>query len=284
MKRGWKIFWITCGAVAGTGAACMLCGAAMGATLHAAKTYFPDWIGPGRAGAAVYEHGDGPSETETDGVYRDIRSLHLETEGLSVQILAGEDGKVTVRTEDVDPNLELEVKEEEGELRVETMAEHLPLRLNSRGHLGNVWIYLPPAAALEKADLTVGVGELYVEEIQAEELDLEVGTGSAEVDRFTAGDLDVEVGVGAATLEGVTRRDADLSCDLGSLAYTDAGRMEDFNYELDCGVGELRLDGDKYSGIDVEKYIDNRADKTMQISCDVGSADIRFAGQQTVYK
>ena len=41
-------------------------------------------------------------------------------------------------------------------------------------------------------------------------------------------------------------------------------------------MGELNLGENSYSGLSVEQNIDNKAQKTMNIACDVGSMDIYF--------
>ena len=105
---------------------------------------------------------------------------------------------------------------------------------------------------------------------------MEVGTGSAIVDWFTADELDLEVGLGTIDASGDTKQQADLECGVGVLAYTAAGKEADFNYRLECGVGELNLGENSYSGLSVEQNIDNKAQKTMNIACDVGSMDIYF--------
>ena len=82
--------------------------------------------------------------------------------------------------------------------------------------------------------------------------------------------------MGTVEVSGDTRQKADLECGVGSLVYTAAGKETDFNYRLECGVGELNIGESSYSGLGVERTIDNRAQRTMDISCDVGSTEIYF--------
>ena len=41
-------------------------------------------------------------------------------------------------------------------------------------------------------------------------------------------------------------------------------------------MGELNVGVNSYSGLSVEQTVDNRAQKTMNIVCDVGSTEIYF--------
>lgn len=262
--------------MAGIGCVCLVSGKVMGATLTVMDNYIPDWIEPGRGEVDVaYDYGDTPLEADTDQTYHDVRSLKLDTEGLHVQILRGTGKGVKVQTEDIYSALKFQVTEEDGELKVETKARRFPWRIN-QGNYGNVWIYIPEDLQLEAADLQMGIGELYVENIDAGELKMEVGAGTAALDWFTADELDVEVGVGTVEASGDTRQQADLECGVGSLVYTAAGKEADFNYSLECGVGELNVGVNSYSGLSVEQTVDNRAQKTMNIVCDVGSTEIYF--------
>lgn len=276
MRRGWKNFWIVCGVTAGIGAVCLITGKMMGATFTVMNNYIPGWIGLGRGGVSEsYDRGSAPLEADSDQVYSGVRSLKVDTEGISVQILKGSGDGITVETEDIYSALKFEVDEDDGELRVETTAKSFPWRIN-KGNYGNVRICIPENYTLDEADLQTGIGELYVEDIDAQELKLEVGTGTADVDWFTADMLDMEVGVGEINAAGDTRKQADLECGVGSLTYTAAGSREDFNYRLSCSMGELNLDGESYSGLDTERTVDNHADKDMNVTCDVGSTNIHF--------
>ena len=50
----------------------------------------------------------------------------------------------------------------------------------------------------------------------------------------------------------------------------------DYNYELECDMGSIRIGDSKYSGPATERSINNRAGQWMEIACSVGSVDISF--------
>lgn len=276
MKKGWRNFWIVCGIVAGTGVICLAAGKTLGATWSVVGSHFPEWIGFGKNHSAeVYDYGEEAQEADTEQVYENVRSLKVDTEGLYVQILKTDNPEITVKTEDIYSALGFVVTEQNGELELETTARRFPWKLNG-SRCGNVWIYLPEEYTLEEAELQTGMGELYVETICADQLKLEVGAGSATVDWFDTDVLDAEVGVGQLEISGNTKQKGELECGVGSLAYTASGDRRDFNYELECGVGELLIGEEEYSGLSVEKKINNGAQKELKISCDVGSTVLSF--------
>ena len=56
-------------------------------------------------------------------------------------------------------------------------------------------------------------------------------------------------------------------------------KQKDYNYDLDCGIGEIRCGDDSFSGFGREKSIDNGADKKMDIDCGIGSINVAFMEQ-----
>ena len=93
---------------------------------------------------------------------------------------------VRVETYNVNSRLKLQIKEEQGELKVETTAEHYPWKLLNQEVAGEVTIQVPYYLEFGEADLQVGYGELDVEEIKAKDLNLEVGAGAGNINSFTA--------------------------------------------------------------------------------------------------
>lgn len=270
MKKGWKRFWIFCGVTAALGCVFVITGKAMGATRVLTEQYMPEFF---------FKSG---SSTDTDNNlserFENIRKLDLDTEGLHVHIIPREENDILVETVNVDSRLKLQVKEEGKELKVETTADHYPWKLLNQTVAGDVTIYVPEYWEFEEADLQVGYGDLYVENIKAGELNLEVGAGAANIDAFTADTAELTVGAGSVTAAGNTTRKLDVECGVGELNYTSHGQKTDYNYTIECGIGELNLDEESYSGIAVNKTIHNNAAKDMKIECGVGSVNISFDG------
>ncbi len=56
------------------------------------------------------------------------------------------------------------------------------------------------------------------------------------------------------------------------------GSREDYNYKIQCGAGSVNIDGDQYSSLGVERKIDNRAARSMELECGVGTIEVQFTG------
>ena len=70
----------------------------------------------------------------------------------------------------------------------------------------------------------------------------------------------------------------EIECGVGEVEFTAYGHETDYNYDIDCAVGEVVCGGSDYSGIGGHRQIDNRADKDMDISTGVGSVIVEFDG------
>ena len=62
-----------------------------------------------------------------------------------------------------------------------------------------------------------------------------------------------------------------------------AGKItqEDYNYDLECGVGNLDVGSDSYSGLGREKSISNTgADRKVDLECGMGNVSVNFSGKE----
>lgn len=127
-------------------------------------------------------------------------------------------------------------------------------------------------------DLELGAGELVAAAFLAEEsFKAEVGAGNLEIAEFSAEKLKVDCGVGNAELKGTVAEKVDADCGVGNLTLILAGSESDYNYEIDCGIGEVQINNDFYSGLSEQKNIDNDADKDIQLDCGVGKLKVKNA-------
>lgn len=122
----------------------------------------------------------------------------------------------------------------------------------------------------------MGAGSLEVYEIYARDFSVEIGAGEVVINKFQADEAEFECGAGSITASGDVRSLADIHCGVGSIAYTASGREEEYNYDIECGVGEVICGDNSYSGLGKDRHIDNNADKDISIEGGVGSVIIDF--------
>lgn len=263
MKKGWKIFWITCAAVFGVGVVLCIAGFAVGVTNKDVRSAF----GRGLAGLGIFhsnavtEYEENtemevkPIDADAERSFSDIRNLEIDVSCLNVEIRTTLAEDIRVEEEHTDSECDYSVYEEEGTLIIR--AEH-------EGHhqhknCGTVILYVPEKQKFEEVDCSVGAGVLEIEKLSAGEAEFEVGAGSVVLHEFEAD------------------REIAITCGMGSVEMTMSGEKEDYNYELEVGMGTVAIGGSEFGGMALEKTIQNSASKNMDIECGMGSVEVYFS-------
>ena len=129
----------------------------------------------------------------------------------------------------------------------------------------------------------MGAGTVYLNrDIETEKLSVEMGAGEFESKNpVTAREADLEIGTGSMTFADLSAKKIDGECGLGELDLTLTGTQEDYNYDLECGVGNLDVGSDSYSGLGREKTISNKgADRKLDLECGMGNISVDFSGKE----
>ena len=167
---------------------------------------------------------------------------------------------------------------------------------NSEGNLsGSISLYIPAGYSFDNVTLDLGAGSLSVEELRTDNLEANVGAGKMDFTRLNADQATLDCGAGQLIVEELNSRVVEISvgmgsvrltgdvtesltgeCSMGELKLTLAGAQTDFNYDLSCGMGEMKVGENSYNGMANEKQINNRAVKDMQLECAMGSVKVEF--------
>ena len=146
-----------------------------------------------------------------------------------------------------------------------------------------VCISYPEDVKLQELEIEMGAGTVYLNrDIETEKLSVEMGAGEFESKNpVTAREADLEIGTGSMTFADLSARKTDGECGLGELDLTLTGTQEDYNYDLECGVGNLDVGSDSYSGLGREKTISNKgADRKLDLECGMGNISVDFSGKE----
>lgn len=214
--------------------------------------------------------------------FSDIRELEIDVTRLDVEILEWDGGEILVDTGDMEQDIldDLEISHKDGELKIELKNkkkwENLVYSVYEPE--GTLLIQIPAGQRFREASVKVGEGRLTADHFQAEELKIEVGAGQVYLDSFTADELDLECGAGEADLYGDALKKVKIECGVGTVRYSTAGSREDYDYEVECGIGSVTVGDDTYSGLGSERKINNGGSRKMEIECGIGVVDVSFDG------
>ncbi len=318
MKKGWKVFWIVCICLAVLGVALCISGWVLGATVSGIREafgihekvehYFWDdyeereYSGGSVSGGTLHrtEDFEGSISGETEHAvehsavndstgsstsvngYTGIRELDIDLTCLEVSIVKTEGNEITVDTSDITDKMlkDLVIQKDGEELKFELNGRKSwdSWSKNQYKSQGMLLIQIPESMQFDEASLKIGAGILSADEIHARELDIEVGAGKVSLGSFMADEMSLECGAGEATVRGEATHEAQIECGVGSVNYAALGYQQDYNYELSCGIGELRIGSDSFSGLGKERKIDNGGSKEMEIECGIGSVCVTFEG------
>ena len=226
-----------------------------------------------------------------DTVEKDIKSYTISSEihSLELQIGAAE-----LRIEEGDcfsvtSNLKnLTVKESQGVLKIKERGTVY------KSYLGAVMtVYIPKDALLENVDITTGAGRVTVTQLSAERLHWVLGAGQAEVQNLTVTrsadihggtgeitisdgalrDLELEMGIGQLNLCAALTGESELSLGIGESNITVIGDKNDYQLDIEKGLGEMTLDGMSIGNI--KEY--GNGIHSIEISGGIGAVYISFA-------
>ena len=293
MRKGWKVFWIVCATLIGAGILFCAVGAVMGGTLMGiSHEYEEEWRSRYVTDDVDYT-GDTTREYKEDenltaegassvnlGEYAHVWKLDVKLTYINVIVKEYDGETVKVQVNGIEESLLQDINQhidEEGTLEIELTKEKKWEKLFNNHTPGTMTILIP-SGTLDEANLSVGAGVLTVEELHTDEFDMEIGAGKAIVNQLTARTMDLQCGAGEVEITADVSGESEIECGVGDVVYHAAGRQEDYNYNLDCGIGEMRIGSMEFAGIIKEQHVDNpKAERTMDVQCGIGSIEIDFA-------
>ena len=215
-------------------------------------------------------------ENEEDGTVYQLKyqPTKLDIELKYDELILEEGDSFCVRVYD-DSGKNVTVKESSDTLKVRSTKKLSKTR--------KVHISYPEDVKLQELEIEMGAGTVYLNrDIETEKLSVEMGAGEFESKNpVTAREADLEIGTGSMTFADLSARKTDGECGLGELDLTLTGTQEDYNYDLECGVGNLDVGSDSYSGLGREKTISNKgADRKLDLECGMGNISVDFSGKE----
>lgn len=132
----------------------------------------------------------------------------------------------------------------------------------------------------ENIILELGAGRIEIKEYQCEKADIRVGAGEMIVHNGIAGNMDLQVGMGDFQFRGDVTNELDAECGMGNMDITLASRETDYNYKIDCGMGNVSIGNTSYGGAVSSKEIDNNAEADFDLECGMGNISIYFMNER----
>lgn len=158
-----------------------------------------------------------------------------------------------------------------------------------------ITLVFPAGTSFDEVDIEVGAGRMEIVSLSAREIDAAVGAGELIIDSTDAGDLSIEIGAGRLEAYGISAKDASLTvsmgeciyegivsgdldaeCDMGNMEFRLEGDEKDFNYEIECAAGNIKIGEASYTALASERKINNGCHRNIEIECSMGNVEIEF--------
>lgn len=186
---------------------------------------------------------------------KDTKALMINLGAANLEIRTGEQLKAETNNSDI-------TIKQDGDVIQIKQKSHNWFKMSDKS---KVVVYIPEGMEFDKVGIDSGAGTVAIESLNTEVLDLDLGAGEVDIDYLEvkkAADIDggtgetsiysgvlcnlkLDMGIGAANVSTKLSGDCDLDMGVGELELTVLGDKADYTIEVNKGVGEYTIDGEK---------------------------------------
>lgn len=206
--------------------------------------------------------------------FQGIRKIKGTLYAGRIHFQTAETDEITVESAGIHDKLGFQAYEKDGGLYLRT--DRFVLLRKNMGS-GIITVTLPEGQALEEIDLLLKAGELTADRLSAEKLTVETGAGRVSIQDFSAAEARLVCTAGSLSGKGDATEQIEVACSVGEVNLTLKGSKQDYDYELECGIGEVNCGHDRYSGIGRVVHLDHQAAKRIKVSCGIGQIKLDYA-------
>ena len=179
---------------------------------------------------------------------------------------------------------EMDIEVDRGSVRVISSAQAEDISVRIKDETGRPRCYLDDdKLKIERGEFKSSRKEAKIEVIVPEnyyfdKVEVEAGAAACEINGIVTRKLELQSGVSSMAFTGRVDEKLEVETGVGVTSVKLTGSREDYNYKIQCGAGSVNIDGDQYSSLGVERKIDNRAARSMELECGVGTIEVQFTG------
>lgn len=224
---------------------------------------------------------------------QDVENIYITSDTGTLYILTGDELKVTYE------NADGKISEFECSLSGESLIIKNKVKksnfLNTDMNAGNsiINIYLPTDFHAEEVTLKCGAGIISVDALSADELYISSGAGKASLNNIFADECKIDGGVGKVEFTDSCLNDLKASCGVGNITYhgsltgtskisggigsidlTLTGDFEDYEINLSTGLGNISINGKKYTS---STKLNAGAENVLKLDSGIGKVNLRFS-------
>lgn len=225
--------------------------------------------------------------------YEDVESITIEGYIYNISIVEGD--TLSVDLENVSDKYTSTIKN--GTLKLEYNGHGLGwlswLNGTSKSNkAGKVVLTIPSDFVADKFTIDAGVGSIEFDTINTDFLKINAGTGSISGKNLIAQKADIDCGIGSIDITNISLNHTSIDSGtgnvnltgrltgknkinggIGNINLTLLGTTDDYNIDVDGGIGDVTINGKKYSDV---KWNNITASNSLEIDAGIGNINIVF--------
>ena len=210
---------------------------------------------------------------ETEGVYAAgaVNTLEISVDAAEMNIYTEDTDQIRIESHSSISSCKSELKN--GKLKIQQEGK---IMISGNSELTVIDVCIPSDKVFDSVKIDLDAGEIYIENISAKNLmEVDVDAGSVTCDAYSSEDIKADVDAGSIEFcSGSFTGTSQLECDAGSITFYVEGDENSLNYDFKSDFGSVEINGQEYSGISVEKKINNGADRQLRADAKAGSISI----------
>lgn len=151
---------------------------------------------------------------------------------------------------------------------------------------GGAGAFLASTLSGDNMDIDIGTGELTAGALSGKNITLDIGVGNLNADTISVTkNCSIDSGTGNVSLNQYNGKNLDIDCGAGNVSVLASGKEHHYNYKLDCGVGDIRINHElhtedhhhtEHEGMGCHMDVQNSADQDIYIDCGLGGLELNF--------
>ena len=137
-------------------------------------------------------------------------------------------------------------------------------------------IYIP-AGVLREIEIEAINGAIAADSIVADNVSIDIDNASVNIQELVVENkAELQINAGEMVIGYYEGSNLDVECAVGAMMIVCEGNKNDYNYNLECGVGEIIMADEIYSGLGQEIHVKNGGTKLIEAECAMGQIQIEF--------
>ena len=245
--------------------------------------------------ATEYDDEEEEQKMDTQAVYENVKNLKIKSGIYKVQIESDSSVNKGVKVSLSNVSSDYKIKYKEGSKTLETEDNDdifhfwkdkdeiskgtITISVSDNTELDKVRVEMGVGTVtiediiMTELDVKCGVGAFACENVKAEHADIEGGVGSVRCDDVMFDGLEVEGGVGDIKIDGVLTGKTSVVAGMGAIELDINGKKENYNLNVETGLGSIYIDGKKCSDIEDNN---NSQNNLLDVEGGIGSVKINF--------